>query len=947
MSRFSLSEHTLDINLRAYDVEAFDFTEIEDYVRALTEGREYQFEAIRGLMTYLWGGRYKCLKDLALENYRRKSAIQQRFQSQDHFLRLLPLPDRLSGVCHLATGTGKSYVIFAVAYLSLILGKVKRVLVLGPSSTVIEQGLTEKFKELMYGARGAELREKLPERYRNRIVKLLNCNDPIEDGSVVIENINAIYGQENNSIGDTLFNGDGDVLVLSDEVHHAYSHLDFSGDALAFDFEEGAEGKGEERDERLWMKFLRSEPRIRRHIGFTGTPYSGNDYFVDVLCEYSIKDATDAKRVKRVNPILHTETDEGEAKLTRLQRFEQILKTHDENRQRFRYADRQGRARLKPITIFICKATASARNNADEFIKVLATSLKDTDPACKGLARAALEQVAREKVICVTSKLGDADYQEKLQEIEQLDPARTGGKVEFIFAVNKLSEGWDVDNVFQIVPMEEKVFNSKLLISQVLGRGLRIPRQVPWVDIQQNFPVVTVTNHEKFAAHINELLDEVTECEMRFESGVFADTGAERAKYNFNLFNLEYQPSVRLEPRSEEEKAGPSGPRSLALTPCAEKLDVKVVYREDTRQFQLSREFVSVAQMVYDIEQKFRLDRFEREQFDFGDGFVFDHVPAREDIERVIRGAMGRIGLEGERLSLKNKQEIELFFYSYLPVGKSKVVRENVEGAVVGVATRDMRRSGLRSGAVEQDASVFVSEDFETELGDQNGFVMKELLGRGKARQGDLGLRNIEGFDEKSIRQLMALKHLYAANTSLFRTPQELVILSHVPERQFMFRLVEHGRWLDSWIKATDTDFYAIDYEYWRKGKDRVRRSFNPDFFIRINVGGYLARLGSEAAVNGVARLRELQDQGIEELIFVVEIKSDDDDSEETTAKESYAREHFEAVNRRLADIKEVLPDEFMNSTRQHYLFSLLRPSDYPGWFSRLKNGLAVVGQAG
>jgi hypothetical protein len=35
-----------------------------------------------------------------------------------------------------------------------------------------------------------------------------------------------------------------------------------------------------------------------------------------------------------------------------------------------------------------------------------------------------------------------------------------------------LSEGWDVKNVFQIVPHEERAFNSKLLIAQVLGRGL-------------------------------------------------------------------------------------------------------------------------------------------------------------------------------------------------------------------------------------------------------------------------------------------------------------------------------------------------------------------------------------------------------------------------------------------------------------------------------------------
>jgi len=517
--------------------------------------------------------------------------------------------------------------------------------------------------------------------------------------------------------------------------------------------------------------------------------------------------------------------------------------------------------------------------------------------------------------------------------------------VEFIFAVNKLSEGWDVDNVFQIVPMEERVFNSKLLISQVLGRGLRIPRQVPWADIQQNFPVVTVTNHEKFATHVNELLDEVTQCEMRFESSVMAADGLERAKYNFNLFNLEYRPAVRIEARSDEEKAGPSGPRRLALTPCAEKLDVKVVYREDTRQFQLSREFVSVAQIVYDIEQKFRLDRFEREQFDFGDGFVCDHVPGREDIERVIRAAMARIGQEGERLSLRNKQEIELFFYSYLPVGKSKVVRENIEGAVVGIATRAMHRSSLRAGAVEQDASVFVSEDHETELGEQNAFVMKELLGRGKARQGELELKNIERFDEKSIRQLGPLKHLYAANTSLFRTPQELVILSHAPERQFMFRLVEHGKWVDGWIKAADTDFYGIDYEYWRKGKDRVRRSFNPDFFIRVNLGGYLAKLTADAAISGIARLHELQNAGIEDLIFVVEIKSDEDETDETKAKEAYARDHFAAVNRRIRETPEVdLPPLFRDSLRQYYIFQLLRPADYPGWFIRLKNGLVVVG---
>ena len=134
----------------------------------------------------------------------------------------------------------------------------------------------------------------------------------------------------------------------------------------------------------------------------------------------------------------------------------------------------------------------------------------------------------------------------KRENIEEIDSDKPGGKVEFVFAVNKLSEGWDVDNVYQIVPMEERVFNSKLLISQVLGRGLRLPRNVPHALIVQNYPVVTVTNHEKFADHIKELVDAVTLCETRFTSEVFKNEQQERYKNHFNVFNIDYNPVPKL-----------------------------------------------------------------------------------------------------------------------------------------------------------------------------------------------------------------------------------------------------------------------------------------------------------------------------------------------------------------------------------------------------------------
>ena len=114
--KLNLSEHTLDVNVRKCNYELFDFRDVDEYIKALTGSRTYQYDAIRRTMIYLWGGGYKNLRQLAAENFKRKQSIQERFLTEENFLRHLPLPDRLSGVIHMATGTGKSWVIFAVAY---------------------------------------------------------------------------------------------------------------------------------------------------------------------------------------------------------------------------------------------------------------------------------------------------------------------------------------------------------------------------------------------------------------------------------------------------------------------------------------------------------------------------------------------------------------------------------------------------------------------------------------------------------------------------------------------------------------------------------------------------------------------------------------------------------------------------------------------------------------
>jgi type III restriction enzyme len=198
-----------------------------------------------------------------------------------------------------------------------------------------------------------------------------------------------------------------------------------------------------------------------------------------------------------------------------------------------------------------------------------------------------------------------------------------------------------------------------------------------------------------------------------------------------------------------------------------------------------------------------------------------------------------------------------------------------------------------------------------------------------------------EDYNRETIRQMLPFKNLYAVNTSLFRTPQDLVIVSHEPERHFIFRLIENARWISSWIKSPDREFYSLEYEYWKGEKDRVRRPFNPDFFIRIHLYEYLIRLGINADPQALHRLRGFQDQGIEDLILVVEIKDDDDNSAETRAKENYGKDHFQSLNNRLRETNPIdLPKDFRDSLKQHYFFYLLRPNEYAGWFAKIQNGL-------
>ena len=137
-------------------------------------------------------------------------------------------------------------------------------------------------------------------------------------------------------------------------------------------------------------------------------------------------------------------------------------------------------------------------------------------------------ETAERKVLIVTS---DVKHKANVSMLDFVDSK--DNSFEWIISVSMLTEGWDVKNVFQIVPWEDRAFNSKLLIAQVLGRGIRIPP-----EYSNPQPSVIVFNHDSWSKNIKSLVNEVLEIETRIISTVKYD--GDRNKYNFVVKNLLY-----------------------------------------------------------------------------------------------------------------------------------------------------------------------------------------------------------------------------------------------------------------------------------------------------------------------------------------------------------------------------------------------------------------------
>jgi len=814
------------------DPKKWDEGKYEAFLDALCGIREYQKEAIRTTLRFLLGGRYANLRSLAKENFEANEELQERYGSWAGMEKQLQLPDQLSCSVDQATGTGKSYVLYGLALILLAEGAVDRVLVLCPSNT-IEDGLLKKFKEL---AGNSDLRDALPVSSKFKTPKIINASESIVNGSICVENYHAILENTKSSIRESLKGKGARVAVLNDEAHHVAN-------------ETGATPK-------RWKEFLEDpEYGFRMVVGASGTCYVGDDYFTDVIDRYSLRQAIEQKFVKSVEYVdeLPPSAEKPEEK------WQLVYNRHADWKKKLKSRG------IRPLTIVVTKGIPDAERVAEE--------LRDFLQEWEGITA----DQAADKVLCVTSATKHQPNVAKLRTVDS--PA---SKVEWIVSVSMLSEGWDVKNVFQIVPHEERAFNSKLLIAQVLGRGLRRPDG--WNGEE---PVVTVFNHDSWSGRIKHLVNEILEIERRLTSTVDP-----ASPYNFELHNLDYtrKEDTTTYAKKGEYKIFEDGYVELPSQVQAEDVTVgfqRAVSGEHVKfKTKIQHKTWTVEEVAEQMYQKLKaIDEESKDDPTERTSYAKKFPLAK--CEEIVAASLKRLKIKDGKITDDNRQRFWQALGTLRRKAAKRVVYKLSPKALVAVSTSTRQVESCSAAELRRGAkTVFYVPGCESTLADEQKEFFREVI------------------EEDGVFGMGCVK---ISKSSQFKTPANLVIVDAMPERKFLRELTntDTAQKIDAWLKSTPVGFYWVEYA-WKKGNTAKRGQFSPDFFIK---------------------------QG--DQIFVVEVKGEEevaDPSADNVKKHEYATNHFNRLNQWLEKAK--IP------TR--YQFNMISPKSFSVFFQQLRDGAAV-----
>jgi len=758
----------------------------------------FQRQAIEELLSYFLG--YNDLNELLGEHLTNNSDLEEYYKDtygSNYKNELDDLNKRIATI-DLPTGTGKSYVIFLIAIILLNeLPEIDRIQVIMPSKTIKKQ-LNIKFEELF---------DKIKSIQNLKLPNLMSLHEDVLDPNCLgVDNIHKFYETENAILSkeESFGNGKGkNVLVINDEAHHIYN------------FNQGSNPRNKEyQDIKKWKEFLfNPDYNIKNIINFTATPFeTKNTYLHNVIYRYSLMDAIKNKVVKDIKYL-----PEGDATISEIKAEKQQFLLAIEQLNEIKNKFKKDNIKKKPIGIIITADIAEAKKVEEDFKKIL---------------RDRQEANINERVICYTSDPEHLKNEELFDNVDIYEGSKAN-KVEWIISVSMLSEGWDCKNVFLIVPHQERAFNSKLLISQVVGRGLR---RVPELD--DKYQEVIVLNHRKWGdENINLLVNDVVDTTTRFEI-------KPTKEFNFDIDFLEQKFSNFNEDfeKAQETKQKTQKAFQISMRKILDKAISN--FKEQIKDLDAEFETLTLRDISGGhIKVNFELDYYSKKYLvdwynqgvKFDDDFINKFKNAEEFVNYIFNSPIIKKSKINSKISIYNFRKIEEEF-SNIDWGISKTTeKEEKQYKLKQKNTKDFGSSsvGIKTFLDNYEKVFYSKEVFDIEkweyLDDLINYELKKFQKQGLIEDEE----DLELFKNKARKSV--LKRFNDIKKEEYKNSLNLLLPESDPEEKFIKRLFNNTGNIKAWIKSKSRGFYYIDCS-----KDEYKIEFNPDFIIKIKNDVYL-----------------------------------------------------------------------------------------------------------
>lgn len=493
--------------------------------------------------------------------------------------------DFMSLTFALATGVGKTRLMGAfIAYL-YTQHNIKNFFVVAPGTTVydkLKKDLSD-FNSPKYVFKGLGCFSAPPQiitddDYRQKSLSIFDS-----DIRIFVYNIDkfnkegANMKKVNELIGDSFYDylsNLPDLVMIMDESHH-------------YRAEKGAQALNE------------LNPLLGLELTATPLVTQGNKQvpFKNVVYEYPLSKAIEDGYTRTPFAVTRTDIDFynfGDEQLDKMMLLDGIL-CHENIKGKLEvYAHNNGKHIVKPFMLVVCKDTDHAKW-VESYIK--------SDEFRSG--------TYKNKTITVHSKQKGAETEANTRLL--LEVERADNPVEIVIHVNMLKEGWDVNNLYTIVPLRTAA--SKILREQMVGRGLRLPYGERTGD--KDVDSVMLTAHDKFS----DIIAEAQKGDSIFKAGnIIKVEEIEPEHITYTQLSLEVEPDKQLEEAYEQTKIEKTEKTDELLKKAAE-----IINDEVSRHIQHTPAHtvtpVQAKQIVETVKQKVVEDR------DLGDIFKENELP--------------------------------------------------------------------------------------------------------------------------------------------------------------------------------------------------------------------------------------------------------------------------------------------------------------------------------